>query len=81
MNRFALLSLYRSLVRHKLYAALNIGGLAVGIAVFLVLGLYVRFETGYEKWLPGYDKLYLVEEYWNMPGSPANGYSTARWAG
>ena len=52
MNRFALLSLYRSLTRHKLYAALNIGGLAVGIAVFLVLGLYVRFETSYEKWLP-----------------------------
>ncbi|WP_294310940.1 ABC transporter permease [uncultured Sphingomonas sp.] len=81
MNRFALLSLYRSLVRHKLYAALNIGGLAVGIAVFLVLGLYVRFETGYEKWLPGHDKLYLVEEYWNMPGSPANGYSTGTMGG
>ncbi|WP_294203666.1 ABC transporter permease [uncultured Sphingomonas sp.] len=81
MNRFALLSLYRSLVRHKLYAALNIGGLAVGIAVFLVLGLYVRFETGYEKWLPGHGKLYLVEEYWNMPGSPADGYSTGTMGG
>ena len=81
MNRYALLSLYRSLVRHKLYAALNIGGLAVGIAVFLVLGLYVRFETGYEKWLPGHDKLYLVEEYWDMPGSSANGYSTGTMGG
>ncbi|WP_347092115.1 ABC transporter permease [Sphingomonas parapaucimobilis] len=81
MNRFALLSLYRSLVRHKLYAALNIGGLAVGIAVFLVLSLYVRFETGYEKWLPDHDKLYLVEEYWNMPGSPADGYSTGTMGG
>jgi len=81
MNRFALLSLYRSLVRHKLYAALNIGGLAVGIAVFLVLSLYVRFETGYEKWLPDHDKLYLAEEYWNMPGSPADGYSTGTMGG
>ncbi|MBZ6382245.1 ABC transporter permease [Sphingomonas sanguinis] len=81
MNRFALLSLYRSLVRHKLYAALNIGGLAVGIAVFLVLGLYVRFETGYEKWLPDYDKLYLVQEHWDMPGSIADGYSTATLGG
>ena len=75
MNRFALFSLYRSLTRHKLHAALNIGGLAVGIAVFLVLALYVRFETGYERWLPGHDRLYLVEEYWDQPGSPANGYS------
>jgi putative ABC transport system permease protein len=61
MNRFALLTFYRSLVRHKLYAALNIGGLAVGIAVFLVLGLYVRFETSFEHWMPGYQHIYLVE--------------------
>ena len=75
MNRFALLSLYRSLVRHKLYAALNIGGLAVGIAVFLRLGLYVRFETGYEKWLPGHDKIYVAQSVWNTPESPFNGPS------
>ncbi|WP_394652863.1 ABC transporter permease [uncultured Sphingomonas sp.] len=73
MNRFALLSLYRSLVRHKLYAALNIGGLAVGIAVFLVLGLYVRFETSFEKWLPDYQKVYIVQTNWTLPESPANG--------
>ncbi|MGW8192399.1 ABC transporter permease [Sphingomonas hankookensis] len=73
MNRFALLSLYRSLVRHKLYAALNIGGLAVGIAVFLILGLYVRFETGFEKWLPGYDKVYVVQTTWSLDDSPING--------
>lgn len=73
MNRFALLSLYRSLTRHKLYAALNIGGLAVGIAVFLVLGLYARFETSYEKWLPRHDGIYVVQTVWNMPQSPFNG--------
>lgn len=73
MNRFALLSLYRSLVRHKLYAALNIGGLAVGIAVFLILGLYVRFETSYEKWLPGYDRTWVMQTVWTLPDNPANG--------
>uniref|UniRef100_UPI0035CBC0C6 ABC transporter permease n=1 Tax=uncultured Sphingomonas sp. TaxID=158754 RepID=UPI0035CBC0C6 len=61
MNRFDLLTFYRSLTRHKLYAALNIGGLAVGIAVFVVLGLYVRFETSFERWLPHHDQIYLVE--------------------
>lgn len=73
MNRFALLSLYRSLTRHKLYAALNIGGLAVGIAVFLVLGLYVRFETSFEQWLPRHDRIHVVQSIWNMPGSPTDG--------
>ncbi|QDK35036.1 ABC transporter permease [Sphingomonas sp. IC081] len=73
MNRFALLSLYRSLTRHKLYAALNVGGLAVGIAVFLVLGLYARFETSYEKWLPRHDRVYVAQTVWNLPESPFNG--------
>lgn len=73
MHRFALLSLYRSLVRHRLHAALNIGGLAVGIAVFLILGLYVRFETGYETWLPDHDKTYVVQTVWSLPDSPVNG--------
>jgi len=73
MNSFALLSLYRSLTRQKLYAALNIGGLALGIAVFLVLGLYVRFETSYEKWLPRHDQIYLVQTVFKFPGNPYNG--------
>ncbi|MCA0979359.1 ABC transporter permease [Qipengyuania flava] len=75
MNRFALLSLYRSLTRHKLYAALNIGGLAVGIAVFLVLSLYVRFETSYDRWVPDHENLYMVQSEFNLPGSPFDGVS------
>lgn len=62
MNRFALIAFWRSLTRHKLYAALNIGGLALGIAVFLVLTLYVRFETSYESWLPAADQVVIVEK-------------------
>ena len=81
MNRFALLSLYRSLTRHKIYTALNIGGLAVGIAVFLVLGLYVRFETSYERWLPRHDQIYMVETALNLPGSPFNGAYPSTMAG
>ncbi|MBR0551196.1 ABC transporter permease [Stakelama marina] len=69
MNRFALLSLYRSLTRHRLYAVLNIGGLALGIAVFLVLSLYVRSELGFEKWLPNHNKVYILEDVWNVPGT------------
>jgi len=73
MNRFALLSLYRSLTRHKLYTALNVGGLSVGIAVFLVLGLYVHFETSFETWLPGYNGIYLMQTDWKGADSPFTG--------
>lgn len=61
MNRFAIISLYRSLTRDRVYAALNIGGLAVGIAAAITLTLFVRFETSFEKWLPEYDEIYLVQ--------------------
>ncbi len=82
MNRFALLTFYRSLVRHKLYAALNIGGLAAGIAVFLVLGLYVRFETSWEKWLPNYGHVYLIEtkDVDSTSGIPNQNSPIALWS-
>ncbi|WP_086608259.1 ABC transporter permease [Erythrobacter donghaensis] len=73
MNGFALLSLYRSLTRHRVYAALNVGGLAIGIATIIVLGLYVRFETGFERWLPGHDKVYLVQTNVRAPDQPFSG--------
>ena len=73
----ALTSFYRSLTRHKLFAALNIGGLALGIAVFLVLFLFVRFVTGFDRWIPGADKLYIIQERYHLPGVPddANPYT------
>jgi putative ABC transport system permease protein len=74
MNGFAFVSFYRSLVRHKLYAALNIGGLAVGIAVFIVLGLYVRFETSYETFLPHHQQAYLLKNRWTLVGVPTTDY-------
>lgn len=81
INRFALVSLYRTLTRHRLYTALNIGGLAVGIAVFLVLGLYVRFETSFERWVPHHDEVYLVQTELHLPGSPFNGAYPGTMAG
>ncbi len=55
-----LLTLYRSLSRHRLYTAINVLGLAVGIAVFLVLFLEVRFETSFDRWIPGAETLYVT---------------------
>jgi putative ABC transport system permease protein len=65
-----LTSLYRSFMHHRLFAALNIGGLALGIATFLLLFLFVRFESGYDRVLPAQDKLWVVEERYAMPGYP-----------
>lgn len=61
-------SFHRSLTRHRLFAILNIGGLALGIAAFLVLFLFVRFETQYGRWVPGSDQLWMVTSDVTMPG-------------
>ncbi|NLS25540.1 hypothetical protein S2M10_05070 [Sphingomonas sp. S2M10] len=81
MPRLAFTALYRALTRDKLYAALTIGGLAVGIATFLVLALYVRFETSFERWLPHHERIYRVDTAVQFPGSPFNGAYPATMAG
>jgi len=58
--RSAILSFYRSLLRHPLYAALNLLGLSLGIAVFIVLSLFVRFEATYDTWVPDAARIYAV---------------------
>jgi putative ABC transport system permease protein len=55
-----LLTLYRSVARHRLYAAINVLGLALGVAVFLVLMLVVRFQTSFEGWIPHADQIYVI---------------------
>jgi putative ABC transport system permease protein len=64
------LSLYRTLTRHRLYAALNTFGLALGLAVFAVLALVVRFESGFDHWVPQGERVFRVNEIGRWPGRP-----------
>lgn len=74
-----LTTFYRALTRHRLFAMLNIGGLALGIAACIVLFLFVRFETGFDRALPGQERLWVLEERYAMPGYPpdTNPYTLA----
>ena len=51
---------WRNLIRNKVYSVLNILGLAAGMAVALLIGLWVRDQTSYDKFLPGYQQAYQV---------------------
>jgi len=55
-----LTTLHRTVTRHRLYAVIDVLGLAVGIAVFLVLFLDVGFETSFERWIPHSNQIYLI---------------------
>ena len=52
---------WRNLVKNKVYSALNIAGLAAGMAVALLIGLWIYSQYAYDRFLPGYDQLYQVK--------------------
>jgi putative ABC transport system permease protein len=51
----------RSLSRKPGFAIINIFGLALGLAACLILLVYVRYETGYDRFLPDGERVYQVQ--------------------
>ncbi|MEZ0483015.1 FtsX-like permease family protein [Fibrella aquatica] len=58
MLRTYILLALRQLGRNRLYSALNIGGLAVGLAVSAYIGLYVWHEFHYDRFHPFAERTY-----------------------
>lgn len=50
----------RNIFRNKVYSAINITGLAIGMAACFFIFLYVRFELSYDKFHKNADRLYRV---------------------
>src|SRR5215213_1126731 len=51
---------WRNLVKNRGYSAINIGGLAVGMAVAILIGLWVYDELSYDKYHENYDRIAQV---------------------
>jgi putative ABC transport system permease protein len=62
MFRNYLAAALRNLVRNRLYTAINIVGLAVGLCAALLIALFVRDEYSYDRFFPGYRDVYLLTE-------------------
>jgi putative ABC transport system permease protein len=60
MLRNYLATALRNLVRNRLYAAMNIVGLAVGFAAALLIALFVRDELSFDRWIPGHEEIYRL---------------------
>lgn len=69
MFRHYLIVASRNLTRHKLYAAINIVGLTIGLAAALLVVLYIRQETTFERFLPDYERIYEIAARIRPPGS------------
>src|SRR6201991_525445 len=51
---------WRNLTRTKGYSAINIGGLALGMSVALIIGLWVNDELSFNKYHENYDHVAQV---------------------
>ncbi|MCJ0742913.1 ABC transporter permease [Pedobacter montanisoli] len=50
----------RNLWKNKGITAINIGGLAIALAAFVLVMLYFTYETSFDKENPNYDHVYIV---------------------
>ncbi|MGN7205652.1 FtsX-like permease family protein [Pedobacter sp. SAFR-022] len=50
----------RNLKRNFSVSLINIGGLSVALAAFILIALYVNYETSYDKDNPNYEHIYIV---------------------
>ncbi|MDB5134119.1 MAG: macB 29 [Mucilaginibacter sp.] len=68
---------WRNILSNKVYSALNIVGLAAGMAVALLIGLWVQYEYAFDKFLPGYQQLFQVRRNFNSNGDTLTFGSTS----
>lgn len=50
----------RNLLRNKVYSAINIVGLAIGISSCILIFLYIQHELSYDKGFKNSDRIYRV---------------------
>ncbi|TCD00450.1 ABC transporter permease [Pedobacter psychroterrae] len=50
----------RNLWKNKLITTINVGGLAVALASFILIIMYANYETSFDKENPNYDNIYIV---------------------
>jgi len=51
---------FRNLKKHKIFSLVNIAGLAVGLAVFWLMALYVADELSFDRWEENSSRIYRV---------------------
>ena len=68
---------WRNLIKNKAYSALNIFGLATGMTVALLIGLWVHYQISYDQFLTGYQNVYKARVKFTISGETQVGQATA----
>ncbi|RDC65453.1 ABC transporter permease [Adhaeribacter pallidiroseus] len=64
---------WRYLVKQKMYAAIKVGGFALGIAACFLISLYIQEELSYDRHIPNADRIYRTIVEYNDPGAYEKG--------
>jgi putative ABC transport system permease protein len=64
----------RALTKNRVYAAINLLGLAIGMAACLMILLLIRYETSYDRWIPEVDRTYQFQTWWPKPSQGEPGF-------
>ncbi len=67
---------WRNLVRKKFFSSINIFGLALGLAIFTLISLYVLDELSYDRFNELADRIYRVNTHIKVNGSEFNDKAT-----
>lgn len=68
---------WRNIANNKAYTAINVLGLAVGMAVALMIALWVANEYSYDRFLPDANRVYQVRRNFNSNGETLTFSSTS----
>lgn len=63
----------RNLVKNKAYSAINIGGLAAGMAIAILIGLWIHDEFAYDKYHQNYGRIAKVMQVVTFEGKKYRG--------
>ncbi|MFK8103428.1 MAG: ABC transporter permease [Saprospiraceae bacterium] len=64
---------WRNLTKQKMFSVIKIGGFAVGIAVCLLIALFIRDELSYDQHYPKADRIFKVISVFNDDGTLRKG--------
>ena len=70
---------WRNILKNGIFSAINIFGLAIGLMSCILIMLFVRAESGYDKWLPNSERIVRIHTAFSMPNQPE--FLTVRSAG
>ncbi len=76
MFRNYILTAWRNLTRNKAFSALNILGLSIGMAVALLIGLWVEYQYSFDRFLPNYRQVYQTHIHFLNNGDPGETKAT-----